>query len=579
MCQVKAGLPFGVGGDHHSRRMGSEPERIRRNSKADGRPPSASTSPIQTRQPGFRLNIMGCLEGHIWRRTAALVLLGLSFLLPGTSGAQEEPEARVHAVLFYSPTCPHCHALINDYLIPLQQEYGDRLVLLAFDVTQSWASQVYWAALRQYEVPQEDWVVPIMLLGDEILIGGGEIPNRLIQVLETSLPDRGVDLPNLPALLTLLDEQGMLDHRFPDRRIVVQEPDEEPPPAEEPAPQGAAGAPADPTVPGDTAAAPVDTAGPPVDTATTPGDTAGPPPDSVPVPAAEPAEVAGGDTVRSPAAPGVEADTPQGRVPETTAGDTAPEAGPESPADSSAGSGPAGAEPVQGPGEGRSGDTASATPAPRRGSSPPAGARPSRPTDLSGALQEMESVTMMDRFNQDRAGSLLAVVVLLVMLVSVALKAFPPRGSRTPWRVWTVPVLVAVGIGVAGYLTFIEVTHTEAVCGPVGDCNTVNQSEYATLFGFLPVGVLGLLGYAGILAAWALGRLGPEGWRRSADLLLWGAALLGTLFSIYLTFLEPFVIGATCAWCLTSALIMTLLLWATTPLAARAWPGGGGTDA
>jgi uncharacterized membrane protein len=35
----------------------------------------------------------------------------------------------------------------------------------------------------------------------------------------------------------------------------------------------------------------------------------------------------------------------------------------------------------------------------------------------------------------------------------------------------------------------------------------------------------------------------------------------GTLFSIYLTFLEPFVIGATCAWCLTSAIIMTALLW------------------
>ena len=34
----------------------------------------------------------------------------------------------------------------------------------------------------------------------------------------------------------------------------------------------------------------------------------------------------------------------------------------------------------------------------------------------------------------------------------------------------------------------------------------------------------------------------------------------GVLFSIYLTFLEPFVIGATCAWCLSSAVIMTLLL-------------------
>ena len=35
----------------------------------------------------------------------------------------------------------------------------------------------------------------------------------------------------------------------------------------------------------------------------------------------------------------------------------------------------------------------------------------------------------------------------------------------------------------------------------------------------------------------------------------------GVLFSSYLTYLEPFVIGATCLWCLTSALILTAMLW------------------
>jgi len=44
----------------------------------------------------------------------------------------------------------------------------------------------------------------------------------------------------------------------------------------------------------------------------------------------------------------------------------------------------------------------------------------------------------------------------------------------------------------------------------------------------------------------------------------------GTLFSIYLTFLEPFVIGATCAWCLSSAIIMTLLIWLALPSSRRA---------
>ena len=55
-------------------------------------------------------------------------------------------------------------------------------------------------------------------------------------------------------------------------------------------------------------------------------------------------------------------------------------------------------------------------------------------------------------------------------------------------------------------------------------------------------------------------------------LSLWGMAWIGAIFSIYLTFLEPFVIGATCMWCLTSAVVMTLLLWATTPAALQSMP-------
>jgi uncharacterized membrane protein len=180
---------------------------------------------------------------------------------------------------------------------------------------------------------------------------------------------------------------------------------------------------------------------------------------------------------------------------------------------------------------------------------------------------------MWDNFNMDRAGNSASVLVLLFMIVSLALRGWPPRVRGKVWPAWVVPVLVVVGVGVATYLSYIEITHAEAVCGPVGDCNTVNQSEYATLFGILPVGVLGLMGYALILVLWAWGLFGGGDSAKPAHLGLWGAALFGTVFSVYLTFLEPFVIGATCAWCLTSAVVMTLLLWAGAPAARDAWPG------
>lgn len=58
--------------------------------------------------------------------------------------------------------------------------------------------------------------------------------------------------------------------------------------------------------------------------------------------------------------------------------------------------------------------------------------------------------------------------------------------------------------------------------------------------------------------------LPAQGCRRSRKILgyleLFGFTLFGVLFSLYLTYLEPFVIRAVCIWCLISAVIITLLL-------------------
>jgi uncharacterized membrane protein len=108
-----------------------------------------------------------------------------------------------------------------------------------------------------------------------------------------------------------------------------------------------------------------------------------------------------------------------------------------------------------------------------------------------------------------------------------------------------------------------------AVCGPVGDCNAVQSSPYARLFGVLPIGVLGVIGYVAILIAWLWGRLRSDRLAEAAPVIVFGLTVFGVLFSVYLTFLEPFVIGAVCAWCLTSAIVMTLLMLITLPPARQ----------
>jgi uncharacterized membrane protein len=122
-----------------------------------------------------------------------------------------------------------------------------------------------------------------------------------------------------------------------------------------------------------------------------------------------------------------------------------------------------------------------------------------------------------------------------------------------------IPLLALVGLGVASYLAYTKLAHMAVVCGPVGDCDAVQVSPYSELFG-IPVAVLGALTYVGILVLWVASRLVSVRLADLARLGLFGLAFIGALFSLYLTFLEPFVIGAVCAWCLASAACMALIL-------------------
>jgi uncharacterized membrane protein len=188
----------------------------------------------------------------------------------------------------------------------------------------------------------------------------------------------------------------------------------------------------------------------------------------------------------------------------------------------------------------------------------------------------------IQRFRLDPVANTIAVVVLISMLACVILVAINfLRGSDSRlfhWPDWVIPVLAILGMGVAFYLSFVEITKTEAICGPVGNCNSVQESQYAYLFGVIPVGAMGLLGYATILAAWLFRKYGPKSWSKFFTLVIWACAWFGILFTIYLTFLEPFVIGATCAWCITSAIIMTLVFLASTGPAIQAFKLGDELD-
>jgi uncharacterized membrane protein len=170
---------------------------------------------------------------------------------------------------------------------------------------------------------------------------------------------------------------------------------------------------------------------------------------------------------------------------------------------------------------------------------------------------------------------LFAVIIFVVFIIGIVVPILHMRGTSShplvkDWYKWAILIAVLGGLIVSGYLTFVETTGTDVMCGPSGGCGDVQDSPYATLFGFLPVGLLGFIGNIAILVAWLVWQFGPAAIKKWAALAIWGMGIFGVLFSIYLTFLEPFVIGATCMWCIASAVIMMMVLLVSTPAAQQA---------
>lgn len=312
--------------------------------------------------------------------------LGIALALTFSTASHAHAAGPVaHAILFYAPTCPHCHVVLETVLPPLQAQYGDQLNIALIDVSSPEGQTLYQNAISALNIPAERYGVPALVFNDTVLVGDIEIPTHLPGLISQTL---------------------------------------------------AAGGNAWPAIPGFTPIA-------------------------------------------------------------------------------------------------------------------------------SASVAAPESLFARDPLNSAAITLLLIMLASVAMLSRHALRFFPPPLSGR--RAVAIPLLAILGMAVAVYLAYVEVSGAPAVCGPIGDCNTVQQSPYARLFGVLPIGLLGLAGYAAILVAWAGQQFASGRFAHWAARALPLLALLGTLFSIYLTFLKPFVIGASCLWCLASAALMTALLWLSLP--------------
>ncbi len=342
------------------------------------------------------------------RRIPSFLLAGLAALLLASPVAADEGPV-VHAVLFWDRGCPNCEIVLLDVLPPIEERYGPRLHITQAEVSGLQAFDAYQAAVDHFDIPQARQGVPMLVIGEQYMVGADEIPAGLEPAIERGLAEGGVEV--LPALgLTAADLQGL------------------------------------------------------------------------------------------------EADSSQIW------------------------------NSVHGTG-----------------------------SEQAGAAAVVEDL-VEDPVANGAAVAVLVFLGLALLYAIVAIWRASPNGRPAavdaphPPSKW-VAVLSVAGLFVAGYLSYVKFAGTGTIC-PIGHCEAVQHSAYASLLG-VPVAYLGFLTYVVLLGLWAAARRGPESWRYTATLGIAGVGLFGTVFSIYLTYLEIAVIHAVCIWCLASAVIMGLILIAS----------------
>jgi uncharacterized membrane protein len=117
-------------------------------------------------------------------------------------------------------------------------------------------------------------------------------------------------------------------------------------------------------------------------------------------------------------------------------------------------------------------------------------------------------------------------------------------------------VLSLAGLFISAYLYLYKIGRIGTLACGTGACETVQLSPWSRFAG-VEVSLIGLLGYTLLLFVSLVGLQGRFSGQRWPMDLLAGVSALGVSFTIYLTYIELFVLHAICRWCVASGLIIT----------------------
>jgi len=137
-----------------------------------------------------------------------------------------------------------------------------------------------------------------------------------------------------------------------------------------------------------------------------------------------------------------------------------------------------------------------------------------------------------------------------------------PITAKRNSQITVIWITAIIGLVVSGYLAYVKLFQQPIYCTPgLGDCATVNSSKWSELWG-IPIAFFGVLSYLAVLF---LIFIGPTitFLKKYVVLFVFGIGTFGFLYSLYLTYLELFVLKTICQWCVVSAICMTAIFIAS----------------
>ncbi len=108
--------------------------------------------------------------------------------------------AKVHGYFFYSNACSHCIDILNEIVIPLQEQNPGLIDLRLLELG---TTNCYTALINiedQYKVDPADRALPTVIIGDQILIGEEQNKANLKAILEAGLAGEGIPFPEIPCI-------------------------------------------------------------------------------------------------------------------------------------------------------------------------------------------------------------------------------------------------------------------------------------------------------------------------------------------------------------------------------------------